>query len=249
MLRKIIAAVAGAAAFLLPATASATTSVPVTYTKSYAGYSSAALSAIGGGVYVINADLFLPPLGTLAKVTNGVTAEIRVSSSVGLWEFQLGANPQTQTAFHLKLEHNGSVVGSCGGNPIPSANGNEMSMQVRINYDSNDYPGVVVEASDSSGNFATCWDGRVAAAWPGPSYSKVYFVDGFNVASYHKPASPVGLAEFMDLGFQQGDTPAGMPANYPLRKFVATSTGTSYGTVRARPGTLDLNDNFGVTMP
>src|SRR2546423_14403945 len=132
----VIAAALGAA--LIPAADSARCST--VYTKSYAGYS-ANFSPPGGSDRLIHATAYLPPLAPLAKVTNGVTTEIRVNSSVGQWDMQLGANPQTQTAYHVKMEHGSTVIGCFGTGPNETPPSypqqDQVSLQVAINYVTN----------------------------------------------------------------------------------------------------------------
>ena len=237
---RALTILAACAVALIPATASAATT-PTTYTKTYAGYYDNAPTAGG----LIDATVNLPYFSSLAKVTNGITSEIRLSSSVGEWDMQLGANPQTATGYQIKMEL-GSKAMNCGGSSFPQ--GDTVTVNVAINYDSNDYPTLDFYAYDSSGNSAYC-GGFVTRAWPGPSYSKVAFVGAYNAKTFHAPSSPVMLASFsnIDMGVGLGGTAI---TSYPHGQYIATTTGTRTGTVRAKPSALNSSGNaFTVTIP
>lgn len=236
--------VAVGVAVVTPAAASAST-LATKYTTSYAGYY-ASMPVLGGEWGDIQATGYLPYFSSLGKITNGITSEIRVYSSVGEWDMQLGASPGTATAYHVRMEH-GSTSINCSGNSFPQ--GDTVTEHVGVNFDGNEYPSLDFSVSDSSGNLAVC-GGYTTHSWPGPNYSKISFVGAFNVKSFRAPSSPVLLSSFSGIDMQTYGHSGTTLASYPYGKYIATSTGTATGVKRAVPSGLDsTGTGFTVSIP
>ena len=231
-------------AMVTPAVASAST--PATkYTPSYAGYY-ASMPLSGGAWEDIQVTQYLPFFSSLGKITNGITSEIRVYSSVGEWDMQLGANPQTANAYGVKMEH-GSTRINCSGSFFPQ--GDTVTVHVGVNFDGNEYPSLDYSVWDSSGNLAVC-GGYTTYSWPGPNYSKIAFVGAFNAKSFRAPSSPVLLSSFSGIDMQTAGRSGTTLASYPCGKYIATSTGTATGLKRAVPSGLDSTGSaFTVSIP
>jgi hypothetical protein len=231
-------------AVVTPAAASAST-LATKYTTSYAGYY-ASMPILGGEWGDIHATGYLPYFSSLGKVTNGITSEIRVYSSVGEWDMQLGANPQTATSYRIKMEH-GSISINCSGSSFPQ--GDTVTEEVGVNFNGNEYPTLDFSVSDSSGNSAVC-GGYTTYSWPGPNYSKIAFVGSFNAKSFRAPSSPVQLSSFSGIDVQTAGRSDTTLASYPYGKYIATSTGASTGVKRAVPSGLDSTGSaFTVSIP
>ena len=242
--RAVAIVLAVGVAVVAPAAASAST-LATSYTTSYAGYY-ASMPITGGAWGYIQATGYLPYFSSLGKVTSGITSEIRVYSSVGEWDMQLGANPQTATSYQIKMEH-GSTSIRCYGSSFPQ--GDTVTEYVGVNYDSNDYPSLDYSVWDSSGNSAVC-GGFVTRSWPGPSYSKIAFVGAFNTKSFRTPSSSVLLSSLSGIDMETSGHNGTTLASYPYGKYIATSTGKSTGVKRAVPSALDSTGSaFTVSIP
>jgi hypothetical protein len=247
--RAAAIAAAAAAVAMIPAAASASNNA-TTYTKSYSGYYAA--GNIGSDwTYTV----YLPRLSTLAKITNGVTSEARLASNYGTFTFQLGANPQTQSAWTIKLESTNSYPSGCfeqtGGTVPPSfPGGDTVNVSLFIN-DSNDSSVIDAYYSDAAGTSYWCeinpGGNPNGGIWP--TYTKISFVNAFNPKSLRAPASPVLLGSFSGISNPGNSTGPGF-TQYPYGRYVATSTGTATGIVRAKPSALDsTGGGFTVSIP
>lgn len=237
-----------------PALASASTT-PTTYTKSFAGYYLP--EKITGGPVQLN--LNLPDLTTLAKVTNGVTAEFRLISPSGEIDLQYGANPQTTSAYTSKVDVTGFTASIraqgtyCNSIAVHVPPGTQTWDIAIRQYGYNGDDTVIQWWSDivNGGNAGYFCEIDLSSV---PTFTKEAFVDAFNAKTFKAPTSPVALASFSQVTVDEyppGSNPAGEPLAYwPHGKYVATSTGTASGTKRAVPSAIDSSGSgFTVTIP
>jgi hypothetical protein len=259
-MRTIAAALAAITLALIPAAASASTAPastnpwPVTYTTSYAGYYGALVPPPAGqyeSVY-FQGTIALPLSSKLAKVTTGVTAEVRLTSPLGVSELQLGTDPETSTTWKPKMTYNGVPVACYDSSPFPQGDVVTFDGGVNTGIWTEDYPDIGIEFSDSAGRYADCETltfGSTQSWFSTPIYSKIAIVDAFNVKGFTLPASPVSAASWSSL---QVPTAAGQGFGSVTSsgQYIATSTGTKAGKVREQPGAYSFGaGGFTVTIP
>ena len=240
------AALAAALAVALVPVAASASSTPTTYTTSYAGYYGALLP--GSSSVYFQGTIALPYFKQLAKVTTGVTAEVRLTSPLGVSEMQLGANPKTATTWKPKMDWNGTPVACYDSSPFPQGDVVTIDGGVDTGLWTEDYPDIGIEFWDSAGRYASC---EIVTTrnqdWTSPVYSKIAFVDGFNVKGFTKPASPVAGASWSSIQVQQA---AGEGFGLDGGQYIATSTGTKSGAVREQPSAYSFGaGGFTVTIP
>lgn len=254
MKTRRVFAIAIALAFgvaLTPALASASTT-PVTYTTSYAGWYGALAPPSPGsvaGVY-FQGTIALPYFKQLAKVTTGVTAEVRLTSPLGVTSMQLGADPKTATTWKPKMEYDGSTQVTCSGSSFPQGDVVTIDGGVDTGIWTEDYPDIGIEFWDSAGRYASCEIvTRATATWTSPVYSKIAFVDAFNVKGFTKPAAPVAAASWSSIQVPQS-AGEGFGSSTDSAEYIATSTGTKTGAVREQPSAYSFGaGGFTVTIP
>jgi hypothetical protein len=242
MRRLLMTGAAFAAALslaLVPASASASV-LATKYTPSYAGYYDV-VSFNRGEVF---AETNVPNFTALAKVTSWISAEIWLYSPKGTYKFVLGANPQTDSAYRPKIMLGTTRIATCSGS-FPQAS---------LVFDR------VVLSRNSSGHNVIDWrfDGLapdcVLTLPSGFSYTKVAVIGAFSAKTFRMPSSAVTLASFHSVWLAFPPTWGANDESidsYPYGKFIATSTGTQYGTVRAKPVTpYGLREgDFSVVIP
>lgn len=252
--RWVFAVTAALAVAAIPAVASAST-VPVTYTHSYAGYYANAASVAGQfPVVAFQATVTLPYFSQLAKATTGVSEEVRLYSTQGVTSMQLGADPQTATAWKPKMEYNGSTQVACNGSAFPQGDVVTEDGGVNSGTFTEDYPDIGIEFYDTAGRYAYCDYypfGSTQDWFSTPPYSRISFVDGFNVKGFHLPPSPVAATSFSAVSVFDNATSQTLPlGTYPHGKFIATSTGSGGGVVWERPSALNSAGNgFSAVLP
>jgi hypothetical protein len=235
------AALASAACLaLLPAAASATV-LATKYTPSYAGYYDV-VSFNRGTVFAV---VDVPNFTALVKVTSWIDAEIWLYSPEGTYKFVLGADPQTESTYQPKIMLGTTRVATCSGS-FPQ--GSMVDDRVIL-------------SRNSSGHNVIDWsfDGAapdcVLTLPSGFSYTKVAVIGAFSAKSFRMPSSAVTLASFHSVWLAFPPTEGANDESidsYPHGKFIATSTGTQYGTVRAEPVTPLYglrNGEFSVVIP
>jgi hypothetical protein len=247
-----IAAAAAALMLAAPAMASASTTTTV-YTKTYAGwYGALAPPAPGSisGVY-FQGTLALPSSKPLAKVTSGVTAEVRLTSPLGVSEMQLGTNPKTSTTWQPKMDYNGTTVACYDSSPFPQGDIVTFDGGVNTGIWTEDRPDIGIEFFDNAGRYADCETSTGGLMdWSStPVYTKIAFVDAFNVKGFTKPASPVTIASWNGIQVPQA-AGQGFGSSTSSGQYIATSTGTKTGTLREHPSAYSFGaGGFTVTIP
>ena len=206
--------------------------------------------------------MVLPQSKALAKVTSGVTAEVRMTSSYGVSDMQLGTNPKTSTTWKPKMEYSGPVrlpttivhnyQVTCYGGPFPQGDVilRWWRQHRRLHED---YPDIGIEFYDNAGRYAYCelftGNGNGDPSTIYPVYTKIAFVDGFNVKGFVKPATAVAAASWDSIQVPQSND-WGYSGVTDFGQYIATSTGTKAGKVREQPGTYSNGGGgFTVTFP
>ncbi len=103
-IRRVVVIAAALGIAMAPTAASAGT-LATQYTRSYAGHYVTHTFSTGS----IVAPVTLPTFSSLAKTTTGIATEIRIYSSIGEIDLQLGADPQTATPTRQRSKHQASV--------------------------------------------------------------------------------------------------------------------------------------------
>ena len=113
-----------------------------------------------------------------------------------------------------------------------------------------DYPDIGIEFWDSAGRYAS-WEivTRATATWTSPVYSKIAFVDAFNVKGFTKPAAPVAAASWSSIQVPQA-AGEGFGSSTDSAEYIATSTGTKTGAIREQPSAYSFGaGGFTVSIP
>jgi hypothetical protein len=157
----------------------------------------------------------------------------------------------TRRAWSLKIE-NGSTVYTCQ-TPGVFYQPGIVNFHVEINLESNDYPDITTTMNDVNGDSAWCvvrtGDYNTSPPQNGPSFTKFAFVDAFNVKSFTQPSSAVAMATWTNLELSAAGK-TGSITSFPSTRYIATSDGTSSGTVREKPSALVLSGSaFAVSIP
>lgn len=240
--RLIVAIGVSLGVALAPAAASA--SITTVYTKSYAGYYD---TAYIGPRADVSMQTSLPGLASLAKITNGVSIEIRLYSSQGQLDLQIAANPQTQSVYHTKWEQSGfgtaiqNEINSCNQTyPVTLAPGT-LSEDVYVNDPAYNNGDTIVDWSPT-----VCEIGFNSLV----KFTKVAIVGTFNPSTFHASATNVTLASFNSIDIISHGWVSGTVTSYPYGRYIATSTGTATGVKRAVPSPLDSTGSaFTVSIP
>lgn len=229
---------------LVPAAASATTT-PTTYTKNYAGYYAISSNLINRSYSSFSATM--PALPTLANYTTGVTSEVRLYSSQGQLDMQVGADPQivSPSIWRTRFEQSGfgtaiqAEVTAVNKTCFAELSAGTFPEAVYINQPGYNNGDTIVDWYFNSGGCEIDFNSVV-------KFTKIAFVGAFNVSGFHPSSSPVLLTSFSGISIDGLCT----VATCPHGKYVATSTGTATGTKRAVPSALNSTGGaFSVSIP
>ena len=168
-------------------------------------------------VVAFQATVTLPYFSQLAKATTGVSEEVRLYSTQGVTSMQLGPDPQTATAWKPKMEYNGSTQVACNGSAFPQGDVVTEDGGVNSGTFTEDYPDIGIEFYDTAGRYAYCDYypfGNTQDWFSTPPYSRISFVDGFNVKGFHLPPSPVAATSFSAVSVFDNATSQTLPAGH-----------------------------------
>jgi hypothetical protein len=253
MARAVVAAGALArlsvAGLVLPTAASA--SITTVYTKDYAGYYAKTTLNPRGNLTVTTA---LPPLSSLAKYTVDVMSEIRLHSSTG-GVITLKIYGNTYYASSWPYYNPSFDVSGFGSQATLNADLCDENVFADTYLASGSYPQDVYVNNPgyNDGNTTVDWTlGNTSCEVDFSSvikFTKVAMVGTIYRSGFTRPSSAVTLTGFSGVSIPNGSQ-NGTFTSYPHGRYVATSTGTSSGTVYAKPSLLSSGGSaFSVILP